>query len=89
MKRKTMKRKARPHASKKPVRRKFELPKAFRITPMKLKGRAKKHAHVFGAEALPPCPAGSIYVDTVTVNHRKFCVYRDEIGLFTIDCGPA
>ena len=62
-------------------RRTFKWPKAFRIVPITVKSRPKKHAHVFGAAGVPPCPPGCTYVTKKTVGPLTYCVYVDLDGL--------
>jgi hypothetical protein len=59
----------------------FKLPKAFRIVPIRSKAKPKRHAHVFGAEGLPPCPAGCTYVMRTKIGGFYYCVYTDEEGM--------
>jgi hypothetical protein len=70
-------------ATKKRVRR-LKLPKAFRIVPIRLKTKLKKHAHVFGQAGIPPCPPNTVYFGKISIIGVTYCVYIDEEGNDTL-----
>jgi len=72
-------RKSTKGATKKRVR-KLKLPRAFRIVPIRLRTKLKKHAHVFGQAGIPPCPQDSVYWGKVSILGVTYCVYIDENG---------
>ena len=55
--------------------KKFRLPRAFKIVPIKLRGRVRKHAHVLGQAAIPPCPPGFVFVGRITIGNNTYCIY--------------
>ncbi len=72
------KRKTKASASTK--RKKFSLPRAFKLLPVTLKGRVKKHRHVVGAAAEAPCPPGWTFDSYITIGGHRYCIYRNEQG---------
>jgi hypothetical protein len=61
-------------------RKPIRLPRAFRIVPLPVRGRRRKHAHVFGAAGIPPCPPGSHFVREVVIDGKVYCLYQLENG---------
>jgi hypothetical protein len=76
---------ARGKTARKPKRRKY--PRAFWIVPVKLRSKLRKHAHVLGQAAIPPCPFGTVYSGKISIGTINFCVYVKEGGAeFLIQC---
>jgi hypothetical protein len=61
-------------------RGRHKYPKAFWIVPVKLKSRVRRHAHVLGQAAIPPCPIGTVFAGRISVGPVSFCVYVDKGG---------
>ena len=62
----------------------FKWPTAFRLIPKPVR---KQHAHILGAEGIPPCPPDCTYWKTIEVDGELYCVYRCGDGsLFMIKC---
>ena len=70
-------------------RKKFRLPRAFRIVRMAVKGPRREHAHMLDQPGHPPCPEGSTYVTTIVIDRESYCIYTQGGMQFAIDCGPA
>ncbi len=64
------------------TRKKLRLPRAFKIVPIKLRGPVRKHRHVLGQEAMPPCPPGFVFRHKMTIGGLTYCVYENpETGV--------
>jgi hypothetical protein len=54
---------------------KHALPRAFRIVPIRVTGRSKKHRHVLGAEGMAPCPPNCTFMYKIKIGGVEYCIY--------------